>query len=65
MTSLSVTVAGTPTGLTATRLNIGLSHVQLSLSFVLEMGGYEMFYRLSVGSSSVGTTTSTLLNITS
>ena len=66
--SLSVTVAGTPTGLTATRLNTGLTHVQLSWSSVSGVAGYEVFYQLSSGSSSVmsgGTTTNTMLNITS
>ena len=66
--SLSVTVAGTPTGLTATRLNSGLAHVQLSWSTVSGVAGYEVFYQYSYGSSSVmsaGTTTKTMLNITS
>ena len=66
--SLSVTVAGTPTGLTATRLNSGLTHVQLSWSSVSGVAGYEVFYQLSSGSSSVmsaGTTTNTMLNIIS
>ena len=68
MYSLSVTVAGTPTGLTATRLNTGLTHVQLSWSSVSGVAGYDVFYQLSSGSSSVmsaGTTTNTMLNITS
>ena len=66
--SLCVIVAGTPTGLTATRLNTGLTHVQLSWSSVSGVAGYEVFYQLSSGSSSVmsaGTTTNTMLNITS
>ena len=66
--SLSVTVAGTPTGLTATRLNSGLTHVQLSWSSVSGVAGYEVFYQLSSDSSSVmsaETTTNTMLNITS
>ena len=66
--SISLIVAGTPTGLTATRLNTGLTHVQLSWSSALGVAGYEMFYQLSNGSSSVmsgGTTTNTMLNITS
>ena len=61
-------VAGTPTGVTATRLNTGLSHVQLSWSSVSGVAGYEVFYQLSNGSSSVmsaGTTTNTTLDITS
>ena len=66
--SLSVIVAGTPTGLNATRLNTGLTQVQLSWSSVSGVAGYEVFYQLSSGSSSVmsgGTTTNTMLNITS
>ena len=66
--SLSVTVAGTPTGLTATRLNTGLEHVQLSWSSVPGVAGYEVFYQLNSGGSSVmsaGTTTNTMFNITS
>ena len=54
--------------MTATRLNTGLSHVQLSWSSVSEVAGYEVFYQLSNGSSSVmsaGTTTNTMLDITS
>ena len=46
--------------MTAIRLNTGLAHVQLS--------GYEVFYQLGHGNSSVmsaGTTTKTMLNITS
>ena len=61
-------MAGTPTGLTATRLNTGLTHVRLSWSFVSGIAGYEVFYQLSSGSSSVmsaGTTTNTMLDITS
>ena len=66
--SLSVTVADTPTGLNATRLNTGLTHVQISWSSVSGVAGYEVFYQLSSDSSSVmsaGTTTNTMLNITS
>ena len=62
------TVAGTPTGLTATRLNTGLAHVQLSWSSVHGVSGYEVFYQLNRDSSSVmsaGNTTNTMLNITS
>ena len=54
--------------MTGTRLNTGLAHVQLSWSSVSGVFGYEMFYQLSSGSSSVmsaGTTTNTMLNITS
>ena len=54
--------------LTATRLNTGLARVQLSWSSVSEVAGYEVFYQLSSGSSSVmsaGNTTNTMLNITS
>ena len=46
--------------MTAKRLNTGLSHVQLSWSSV---AGYELFYQLSDGSSSVmstGTITNTI-----
>ena len=66
--SLCVIVAGTPTGLNATRLNTGLTHVQLSWSSVSGVAGYEVFYQLSNGSSSVmsaGTTINTMLDITS
>ena len=66
--SLFVKVTGTPTGLNATRLNTGLTHVQLSWSSVSGVAGYEVFYQLSSGISSVmsaGTTTNTMLNITS
>ena len=66
--SLSVIVADAPTDLSVTRLNTGLTHVQLSRSFVSGVVGYEVFYRLSNGSSSVmsaGTTTNTMLEITS
>ena len=52
----------------ATRLNTGLSHVQLSWSSVSGIAGYEVFYQLSSGSSSImsaGTTTNTTLHITS
>ena len=65
---LTVTVAATPTGLNATRLNTGLTHVQLSWSSVSGVAGYEVFYQLNSGSSSVmsaGTTTSMMLDITS
>ena len=61
-------MSNTPTGLTAARLNTGLTHVQLSWSSVLGVAGYEVFYQLSNGSGSVmsaGTTTNTMLNITS
>ena len=65
---LSLIVAGTPTDLTATRLNTGEEHVQLSWSSVSGVAGYEVFYQLSNGNSSVmsaGTTTNTMLDITS
>ena len=65
--SLSVTVPSTPTGLNATRLNTGLTHVQLVWHF-FEVAGYEVFYQVSNGSSpvmSAGTTSETILNITS
>ena len=66
--SLYVTVAGTPTGLTATRLNTSLVHVQLSWSPVSGVAGYEVFYQLCSNNNSVmsaGTTSSTELNINS
>ena len=66
--SLFVTVAGTPAGLTATRLNTGLAHVQLSWSSVSDVAYYEVFYQVSSCNSTVmsgGTTTNTILNITS
>ena len=64
---LSLTVAGTPTDLTATRLNTGLAHVQLSWSFVSGVVGYEVFYQVNGSSTvvSVANTTNTILNITS
>ena len=65
---LSLTVAGTPTELNATRLNTGLADVELSWSSVSGVVGYEVFYQVS-GSSTVvsvaNITTSTMLNITS
>ena len=54
--------------MTATRLNTGLTNVQISWSFVSGVAGYEVFYQLSSHSSSVmsaGTTINTMLNITS
>ena len=64
-----VSVAGTPTGLTAVRLNTGLACVQLSWLSVSEVAGYEVFYEVSSSNSttvmSAGTTTNTMLNITS
>ena len=66
--SISQPIAGTPTGLNATRLNTGLTHVQLSWSSVSGVADYEVFYQLSGGCSSVvsaGTTTNTILNIIS
>ena len=64
---LSLIVAGTPTDLTATRLNAGLAHVQLSWSFVSGVVGYEVFYQVNDSSTvvSVANTTNTTLNITS
>ena len=64
---LSLTVAGTPTDLTATRLNTGLAHVQLSWSTVSGVVGYEVFYQVNGSSTvvSVANTTNTMLNITS
>ena len=66
---LSLTVAGTPTDLTATieRLKTGLAHVQLSWSSVSGVVGYEVFYQVNGSSTvvSVANTTNTILNITS
>ena len=64
---LSLTVAGTPTDLTATRLSTGLAHVQLSWSSVSGVVGYEVFYQVNGSSTvvSVANTTNTMLNITS
>ena len=63
----SLTVAGTPTNLTATRLNTGLAHVQLSWSSVSGVVGYGVFYQVNGTSTvdSVANTTNTMLNITS
>ena len=50
------------------RLNTGEEHIQLSWSSVSGVAGYEVFYQLSNGSSSLmsaGTTTNTMLNIIS
>ena len=64
---LPLTVAGTPTDLTAKRLNTGLAHVQLSWSSVSGVVGYEVFYQVNGSSTvvSVANTTNTMLNITS
>ena len=63
------TVASTPTDLAVTRLNTGITHVQLSWSSVLGVAGYNVFYQLSCcGNNSLlnaGATTDTTLNITS
>ena len=63
---LSLTVAGTPTDLTATRLNTGPAHVQLSWCSVSGVVGYEVFYQVN-GSTvvNVANTTNTMLNVTS
>ena len=53
--------------MTASRPNTGLTHVQLSWSSVSGVAGYEVFYHLSSGNTSVisaGTTTNTTLDIT-
>ena len=45
-----------------------MTHIQLSWSIVSGVAGYEVFYQVSNGSGSVmsaGTTTNTMLNITS
>ena len=64
---LSLTVAGTPTDLTGTRLNTSLSYIQLSWSSVSGVVGYEVFYQVNGSSTvvSVANTTNTMLNITS
>ena len=64
---LSLTVADTPTNLTATKLNTGPAHVQLSWSSVSGVVGYEVFYQVNGSSTvvSVANTTNTMLNITS
>ena len=59
-------VYDTPTGLTATRLSTGLSHVRLSWSTVSEATGYEVYYQLFSNTPvSVSNTSSTTINITS
>ena len=59
-------VSGAPTGLTATRLSTGLSHVRLSWSTVSGATGYEVYYQLSSNTPvSVSNTSSTTINITS
>jgi hypothetical protein len=65
--SLSVTVAGTPSGVTATRLNTGLAHVRLSWSSVSGVVGYEVFYQPLGGNpmSVANITTNTMVDITS
>ena len=64
---LSVTVAGTPSGVTATRLNTGLAHVQLSWSSVSGVVGYEVFYQPLGGNpmSIANITNNTMVDITS
>ena len=59
-------VSDISTGLTATKLSTGLSHVRLSWSTVSGATGYEVYYQLSSNAPvSVGTTASTAINITS
>ena len=59
-------VSDTPTGLTATRLSTGLAQVRLSWSTVSGATGYEVYYQLSSNTPvSVGTTSSTTINIAS
>ena len=64
---LSLTVAGTPTDLTATISNTGVVHIRLFWSFVSGVVGYEVFYQVNGSSTvvSVANTTNTMLNITS
>ena len=59
-------VSDTPTGLTATRLSSGLTHVRLSWSTVSGATGYDVYYQLSSNTPvSVSNTSSTTINITS
>ena len=59
-------VSDTPTGLTATRLSTGLSHVRLSWSTVSGATGYEVFSKFSTLTPvSVSNTSYTTINITS
>ena len=69
MTSLILshthTVTDTPTDLSVTRLNTGLTDVQVSWSPVSGASGYEVFYSIS-GSNSVqsaGNTSNTMLTV--
>ena len=64
---MSVTVAGTPSSVTATRLNTGLTHVQLSWSSVSGVVGYEVFYQPMDGNpmSAANITTNTMVDIAS
>ena len=63
---LSVTVAGTPSSVTATRLNTGLTHIRLSWSSVSGVVGYEVFYQFLGGNPmSAANTTNTMMDITS
>ena len=56
----------TPTGLIATRLSTGLTHVSLSWSTVSGATGYEVYYQLSDNTpNSIDTTTNTTFNVTS
>ena len=58
-------MSDTPTGLTATRLNTGLTHVRLSWSAVPGATGYEVYYQLPNNTrNSIDTTTNTSFNIT-
>ena len=57
-------VSDAPTGLTATRLSTGLTHVRLSWSTVSGATGYEVYYQLSSNTPvSVSNTSSTTINI--
>ena len=59
-------VSDTPTGLTATRLSTGLSHVRLSWYTVSGATGYEVYSQfLGINPVSAGTSASTTINITS
>uniref|UniRef100_A0A1X7V9Q1 Uncharacterized protein n=1 Tax=Amphimedon queenslandica TaxID=400682 RepID=A0A1X7V9Q1_AMPQE len=61
--SFNISVSDTPTGLTATRLNTGLSHVRLSWSAVSGATGYEVYYQLHSNAPFAVTTTSTTIII--
>ena len=64
--NITFSVSDPPTGLTATRLSSGLSHIKLSWSTVSGANGYEVYYQLSSNTPvSVSNTSSITINITS